>query len=219
MINPEVFRNTAYLKEGLKAPFLIIPNALIPERAEQLYEELIDAPSWKHEAISTNSGFVYERDAIRMDAAGAPLALKELYSYLSSKECLDWMTDISGRDCDGFFGSAALFRPGDQISEHNDHKVIDRADGAKAVRSVTFNYYLTRNWDRSHGGNFVWKTPRESIVPAFNTLVLFRVGPDSSHWVEPISEGVTQKRLSISGWFLSALLKPQLRLKKLNLKV
>lgn len=220
MINPEVFNNVGYLKEGLESPFLIVPNALMPDCAEQLYEELMSAYGWNHEAISTTSGFVYERDAIPMETAPAQSRLGEMFRFLSGQECLAWMTNVSGRVCDDFQGSAAIFRPGNQITEHSDHQVIVRPNGRKAVRAVTFNYYLAKNWDARLGGRFVWKTPREYIVPSFNTLVLFKVGSHSKHWVEPIAEGVTHTRLSVTGWFLTTLDNPESPQKrKLNIKI
>lgn len=87
-----------------------------------------------------------------MDSNDAPDALKELYHYLSGADCLKWITEVSGRTCDGFHGAAAIFKPGDQISVHNDKFILTREDGSKAIRSVTFNYYLTRDWDERWGG-------------------------------------------------------------------
>lgn len=218
MINPSVFNNIEFLKEGLKHPFLVIPDALTAESAEKLYSELMRFSDWEHQSL-TGSGFIYQRNKIGLGSALAPSCVNELFAFLSSPKCLQWVNAISGRKCDSFHGAAAFLRPGDQISEHNDHQVFVREDGVKVVRAVTFNYYLTKHWDERWGGRFVWKNPHVEVVPTFNTLVLFNVGSDSNHWVEPIAQGVEEKRLAITGWFLSSLDKPDVPRRKLNLKI
>lgn len=84
---------------------------------------------------------------------------------------------------------------------------------------VTFNLYLTKQWEAAWGGRLVWKNPRMEIVPSFNTLVLFSVGENTHHWVEPIAPGVTEKRLSVTGWFLNSPDRPGAPSKKLNIKI
>ena len=44
--------------------------------------------------------------------------------------------------------------------------------------------------------------PAQSVPPpAFNTLVLFNVGPDTSHFVTTVSPYAQSKRLAINGWW------------------
>lgn len=218
VINPDVFNDKQALKEGLKKPFHVIENALVPEFAERLYTDLMQCGHWDRTSIQ-DPGFTYQRDAILMGSTHAPPSLNELNAFLSSSECLKLITEISGRQCDGFHGAAAVFKPGDQISEHNDKFIIRRNDGTRAIRAVTFNLYLTKNWDERWGGRLIWKSPYTEIVPTFNTLVMFNVGQESRHWVETIKAGVETKRLSISSWFLSALPDLSAATRKLNLKL
>lgn len=217
-INPTVFNNKTALNEGLKKPFLVIRDALIPERAEQLYTELTAVGNWDRQSL-VKPNFVYQRDKIGMGSEHAPECLNQLYAFLTGSECLTWMTEISGRRCDDFHGAAAIFKPGDQITEHNDRLVFTKSDGTKTVRVVTFNLYLTKRWDERWGGRFVWKNPFTTITPTFNTLVLFNVGHDTNHWVEPIAEGVEEKRLSVTGWFLNSPNNSEASTRKLNLKI
>ena len=84
---------------------------------------------------------------------------------------------------------------------------------------VTFNLYLTKRWEAAWGGRLVWKHPRMEIVPSFNTLVLFNVGENTHHWVEPIAAGVTERRLSVTGWFLNTPDRHGAPKKKLNIKI
>lgn len=217
-INPDIFNDRAFLKEGLRQPFLVLRNALLPEKAEKLYEDLMQSGNWNRQSAVV-PGFAYERLNIEMESAQAPDSLAQIYQFLTGKECLEWISDVSERRCDDFHGSAAMFRPGDHISEHTDRMVVTKPNGVKIVRMVTFTYYLTKNWDAKWGGRLIWKTPYTEIVPEFNTLILFNVGNDTHHWVEPIAGGVIEKRLSITGWFLNSQSNQDISKKKLNLKI
>lgn len=217
-INPDVFNDKEALKEGLKQPCCIIHNALIPAIAEELYAELMVANRWDRQSL-VEPGFVYQRDKIGMGSAEAPPVLNQLHAFLSGEECLKWISEVSGRRCDDFHGAAAIFKPGDEISEHNDRFIFTKSDGCKAVRMVTFNLYLTKQWEAAWGGRLVWKNPRLEIMPSFNTLVLFNVGENTHHWVEPIAPGVTEKRLSVTGWFLNTPDRNDTLKKKLNIKI
>ncbi|XP_006641490.1 prolyl 3-hydroxylase OGFOD1 [Lepisosteus oculatus] len=76
-------------------------------------------------------------------------------------------------------------------------------------RRVAFILYLVPPWDSSDGGTLdLYGTDRnyqpeqivKSLVPSWNTLVLFEVSPVSFHQVsEVLSQG--KGRLSVSGWF------------------
>lgn len=217
-MNPQVFHDRAFVKDGLKQPFLVVRNALRPEIAEELYGDLMQAENWGRQAVA-EPGFIYERHNIAMESTQAPASLTRIYGFLSSPECLEWISEVSERKCDSFQGAAAMFRPGDRISEHTDRMVFTKPNGDKIIRMVTFTYYLTKNWDAKWGGRFIWKTPYSEIVPEFNTLVLFNVSSNSHHWVEPIAEGVTEKRLSMTGWFLNSQTNQDVLKKKLNLKI
>lgn len=218
MINPSILNNKEGLIEGLKRPFLLLEDALVPEVAERLYTELMQSEHWDRQSIA-DPGFVYRRDAIVMGSDHVPEGLAELFAYLSSAHILEWISAVSGRACDSFQGAAAVFKPGDQITRHNDKRILTKDDGSKTVRAVTFNYYLTKQWDAGWGGRLIWENPYTEILPSFNTLVLFNVGQDTHHWVEPVKEGVATRRLSITGWFMSSIPDSANPAKKLKLKI
>ncbi len=218
MINPNIFNDKNEMIEGLKRPFLLLEEALVPDLAERLSQELLESRHWDRQSI-TDPGFTYRRDAIVLGSEGAPPVLEELHAYLGSESCLRWVSEVSGRACDSFQGAAAIFKPGDQISRHNDKRILTREDGSRAVRAVTFNYYLTRHWDAGWGGRLIWENPYTEIMPSFNTLVMFNVGEGTHHWVEPVKEGVSTPRLSITGWFMSSLPAAADPAKKLKLKI
>lgn len=230
MLNERLLQDSNWLSQGLRQPFLVIENALQQDKAEALYRELEAFENWESESENSFQGkareqleklspqYTYRRRSIDLLSAQAPPTLQALKDYLLKESTLAWMSDVSGRRCDSFNGRAVLYGNGDYIAEHNDYYNKELADGSVISRSVTFNYYLTRDWREEWGGRFVWKNPYREIIPSFNTLVMFLVGPQSHHWVEPISEDAYGKRFAITGWFTAARKKEESR-KKLNLKL
>lgn len=202
MLNPAILDNKQEIREQLRQPVLVIKNALQEKKAEQLYEELLSSCAWVKQDRKTQD-YTFNRDIINMENDAAPPALKELYGCLMSEEMRRWFSEVSGRQCDSFKAAATLYNRGDRLTEHNDRYIYEEPGKPCYVRALTFNYYLTKAWDPGWGGNFVWKEPYRLISPAFNTLVLFNVTTNSHHWVEAVTGDAGEKRLSVTGWYLS----------------
>ncbi|MEE9304019.1 MAG: 2OG-Fe(II) oxygenase family protein [Thiotrichaceae bacterium] len=213
MLNPDLINNKQLVREQLRQPFVILENALIPEMAEKLYDELIDFDGWCYQNQRSLSekqiayqekhapGYTFSRYNLQFGVDKLPPSLQQFYRYLVSPPVLQWMADVSGRSCDDFEGGAALLKEGGHIAEHNDYGIFKQEDGITVTRALTFNYYLTRNWHSEWGGNFVWKKPYTKVVPGFNALVMFLVGQNSNHFVEAVSPLAREDRLAITGWF------------------
>jgi Rps23 Pro-64 3,4-dihydroxylase Tpa1-like proline 4-hydroxylase len=87
-------------------------------------------------------------------------------------------------------------KPGDYIMPHTD---LYRHENV--FRRVAFVIHLSKDWDVSYGGDFVWCNPHAVVPPrcisivaltsrlpdpsprSYNTMVLFPVSPHSCHWV------------------------------------
>lgn len=216
MLNQDIFSNKEKLQGLLHQPVVVIDNALETNVAEDLYDQLIESNAWETQGTDKGSiseydkDFNFKRDHIDLQNSNAPPALTELYNYLNSAEVRQMFGEISGRQCDSFRAAATIFNKGDQISDHNDLYIYD--EKPKYKRVLTFNYYLTKNWNAEWGGNLVWKKPHAVISPQFNTLVLFNVTTNSHHWVEPVLKDTENKRLSITGWFLQEIKKEKFKL-------
>jgi len=215
MFSRALLENRDAIKDGLRGPYLVIRDALEPDKAERLHAELAGTARWERQSV-TQRNFRYQRQQIRIgsgaDLNDVPASLVELYRFLTSAATLQWAHEVSGRRCVDFMGGAALYGHGDGISLHNDFMPHDGDHGGKLIRAMTFNYYLTKEWRPEWGGTFVWDKPRATIVPEFNTLVLFLVGPRSLHWVEPVADNVPAQRLAITGWFMRRRDVPRRRL-------
>jgi len=218
VLNLEILNDRDRIREGLKQPYLVLPNAFLPEVAETLYTELQATQAWSAEKFE-NELYEFERDRISFDAADAPPSLTRMYEYLRSSEMLGWFSTVSNRSSDDFVGFAGYYRDGHQLTKHNDMLTYAGKDGGLRARTVAFTYYLTRNWQASWGGRLIWEKPYAEILPEFNTLVLFVVGPASMHWVEPVDRNLPEKRLSLSGWYTNTLVRDARAVKKLKLSL
>jgi len=222
MLTQRVLDNKDEISRGLRQPYLAIENALQPRFAEQLRDELLESRLWRdqddgmmHErgGQQVANDFTYSRQGIVLGDPQAPAALDKLHRYLNSAATLEWFSEISDRKCQLFEGVATWFRPGDQISKHNDSFTRKLDDGRTQSRAVTFNYWLTKGWMPDFGGRLIWEKPYAEILPSFNTLVLFLPTKISEHWVEPVAEFLTVPRLAISGWFMTTSTNQANRLK------
>ena len=93
---------------------------------------------------------------------------------------------------------AEYYRPGDHSLPTPDF--LDQ-------RTIAFEWHLTKNWAHEWGGALYWcqETRAWSFIHAsFNTLVLYSVSHDTSHFVTPVKHEATEKRLSLTGWLNSA---------------
>lgn len=107
-------------------------------------------------------------------------------------------TRLSGRNCDGpTTFSASWYLPGDHSLPHTDAV----ARSATANRQVAFVWHLAKDWRREWGGALFWCPQGRYLPPQFNSLVLFNVGPDTSHFVTHVSPYAQGKRLAINGWW------------------
>jgi len=208
MFSSAAFSDLAAIKAELAGPFIIIKNALDQSIAEELYSSLINYNNWQKEDESifegtTADNYSYNRLSMDMADVAAPPPLKSLCAYLNSQSTLDFIENISNRKCDQFTGRAVAYRESHYIKSHNDLYAKRDDDQQILTRSVTFNYFLTKDWNSELGGQFVWENPHTIVNPSFNTLVMFLVGPDSYHHVTPIKTCGDNTRLVVTGWFVT----------------
>lgn len=213
MLNPDLFNNPQSVCEQLRRPFVILENALLPDVAEELHESLVNFDGWNYQDQQSLSdeqvayqethapGYTFSRYNLQFGVDKLPPALQKFHEYLVSEPVRLWMADVSGRRCDDFEGGAAMLREGGHIADHNDYGIYRQQDGTTVTRALTFNYYLTRNWQPEWGGNFIWKKPYTRVSPGFNTLVMFLVGQHSNHCVEAVGPAARERRLAITGWY------------------
>lgn len=130
------------------------------------------------------------------------LVLQELRSFLSSKEFLSFMKDITELPLkeESIDLSSSLYQNTDYLLPHDD-----RLEG----RKIAFMLYLSTLNEKDGGKLIFYKTkgsiPREeekAIIPKRNTFVFFKVSEKSFHEVEEVITNT--QRITIGGWFHGA---------------
>jgi len=120
--------------------------------------------------------------------------LCETEIFFDSPEFRNFVSEITATklgDVQDFF--ASWYRPGDFLTEHSDNGV---------QRSVALIFGFTKNWITDFGGNLNFVNRYEKIfTPAFNSLLIFNVKDDASHFVSEVVTHVTQKRFMVVGWY------------------
>jgi thioredoxin 1 len=200
-----------YLRQSLRGPssalkdvsarlaaggLVVIRDAFDSDFAERMYRMLDSCTAWRvHENYAERFSY-YHHNVYHPEEFPADLAwCSRVFNAQRSKL---WATRLSGRTCLGPTSiSASWYLPGDHSLPHTDNVTT----GAHYIRQLAFVWHLSKEWRSEWGGAFYW-CPRASYMsPAFNTLYLFNVGPESSHFVTQVSPYAQGKRLTINGWW------------------
>lgn len=170
---------------------VVIPDALESSFAEAVQRELDASTGWR--CFEGFHEFFWYRHHNLYDPASFPPSLRRCQAMFDSPRTKAWIEALSGRSVDATidFG-ASLYLPGDHSLPHTD-------EGSQ--RRVAFIWHLSKDWRADWGGQLVWCRDGASLVPQFNTLVLFDVSPASVHFVSAVSAHARGKRLTVNGWW------------------
>lgn len=173
-----------------------IRNAFEPEFAERMYRALDTCTAWRvYEGYEAD--FHYHHHNL-YDASDFPADLAWCSKIFDSASTKAWATRLSGRSCPGPAEvSAAWYLPGDHSLPHNDVA----PSGPNLGRQFAFVWHLAKDWRPEWGGALFWCSKACFLPPEFNTLWLFNVGPESTHFVTHVSPYAQGKRLAINGWW------------------
>jgi hypothetical protein len=181
---------------GLAAGGLVvIRDAFEPAFAERMHRSLDACTTWRvYEKYEEH--FHYHHHNLYRKSEYPP-DLKWCNKVFDSVATKTWATRLSGRECVGSTAfSASWYLPGDHSLPHSD-----ATESGEAKRQVAFVWHLTKDWRSEWGGALFWCSKALYLPPVFNTLVLFNVGPNTSHLVTQISPYAQGKRLAINGWW------------------
>lgn len=211
-LNPEYLQEKK--KEELKKhflnnnpfPHLELKHFFKEEKIEKLIkalekEEFLEKESDLFKFMQTHDFATSEREE-----------LQELRNFLSSKEFLSFMEEITSIKCKekSIDISASLYQNTDYLLPHDD-----QLEG----RKIAFMLYLSTLKESDGGKLILYKTkgsiPREeekAIIPEQNTFVFFKVSEKSFHEVEEVRSNI--QRITIGGWFHGANYKSSLQEKR-----
>jgi Rps23 Pro-64 3,4-dihydroxylase Tpa1-like proline 4-hydroxylase len=170
----------------------VIRDAFAPDLAERVFAALDGCTAWQVVEQFARP-FQNFRHCMLLDREQLSAPLLEYEHLLGAAGTRQFMSELSGVDCLAEPEvNITYYRPGDYQWPH-----ADAGDG----RNLSFVWNLTKGWQREWGGHLYWCSPPANVVPAFNTLVLFRVTTASYHFVCPVSPLARTKRLAVSGWW------------------
>jgi len=175
---------------------IAIRDAFEPEFAERMHRSLDTCTTWRlYEGYDEH--FHYHHHNL-YEVAEFPGDLAWCGQIFDSPETRELVTRLSGRPCPGPTEfSASWYLPGDHSLPHNDVGAND----ANSNRQVSFVWHLAKDWRSEWGGALFWCSKGCYLPPVFNTLWLFNVGPESSHFVTHVSPYSQGKRLAVNGWW------------------
>ncbi len=121
--------------------------------------------------------------------------LKTFYQFLNSKPFKIYLETLTGIAAfKRIDGAGFMYTSTDYLLPHDDH-----LEG----RALAYTFYLSKGFTANDGGTldfFTKNTIVKTIIPSFNTLVLFKVLPEQTF--HQVSEVLTmKKRYSIAGWY------------------
>jgi Rps23 Pro-64 3,4-dihydroxylase Tpa1-like proline 4-hydroxylase len=182
---------------------VVIRDAFIPEFAEHVWKQLDrDDLDWKRRSYIPQLELVPGHLSCKhaLDKSSYSTELLEVMDMLNNQKTKAFMETLSGRNCSGPTGNIAptWYKPGEYSSPHTDFTFM---------RSFTFLWNLSKDWDPSWGGAFHW-SPAGNMedgyhYPTFNTLLLFLPTPTSVHMVTPVEKNAKGKRLVLGGSFVA----------------
>lgn len=173
---------------------VVIRNAMDPLFAEAVYRDLYDA-EYAVDQDYHASGSHYHFHRLKQRNTDT---LNRTFALFNATDTKKWMSEMSNRDC---MGDSTVRG---EYYANGDHS-LPTTDFIYQ-RTVAFDWHLSRDWKPEWGGALYWcqeASQHAYIHQSFNTLVLYSVTKDTSHFVTPVTDQATEKRLSLSGWWNS----------------
>ena len=197
-LRPPVRAALAAVAPRLAAGELVaIRDAFESDFAERMFRSLDSCANWR--VYENYEGQFHYHHHNLYDPEEYPADLAWCSEVFDSSQTKAWVTRLSGRSCVGPTEvSASWYLPGDHSLPHND---VVATDGAQANRQVAFVWHLSKHWQPEWGGALFWCPKACYLPPVFNTLWLFNVSPESTHFVTHVSPYAQGKRLAINGWW------------------
>lgn len=183
----------AAVAEALRAGRLVVlRDALDSRLADHVHRELDECQDFQPYEDWSRPFFGCRHHNLH-DSARMPDVVTYCREQLGSSATKRFVTALSGAPCDGPLQFAASwYLPGDHSLPHTD---FDES------RSLAFVWHLTRDWQREWGGGLFWSPTGTTVLPSFNTLILFAVSQSSMHSVSVVSPRARSKRLALNGWW------------------
>lgn len=172
---------------------ILIPDALPPDFAEAVHRDLYGSDRWS--VFEGGHGFFHARSSVMSDLEAGSSALTACSRLFKSTATRRFITELSGQNCAGESNvTATWYRPGEYALPHDDVS-------ASNARSVAYIWYLTKDWRQEWGGALFWCPTGQYVRPQFNMLLMFAATPSNMHFICPVAQTATGKRLTVNGFW------------------
>src|SRR3990172_2002203 len=189
-VNPVYLRSAEGLRKRFASntpfPHLVLGN-FFSNKIKRVANQLLKEKFYEH-----NADLYQFQQTDDCKNAKQP-AVKEFYKFFSSKEFIQFISQITNTKLKSIDMSGFIYDDADYLLPHDD-----RLYG----RKIAYILNLTKNFTAKDGGAlqfFKGKKIIKFIPPTFNTFTIFKVSPKSLHQVQEILS--SKKRLSFGGWF------------------
>ena len=166
----------------------------LPQNTEQLAQN-----SEQAQKAFLQGKFSYNFDRSMPHVAGCNCVECRFKEWLAGPEVLGWISRLTGENLTGtgeLF--ASRYKAGQFLSPHHD----------KNKGTIGFVFNITKNWKPEFGGSLHmleedYVNINKVVLPKFNQLTIFNIPKVHGvpHFVSHVVEGVTNERLSFTGWF------------------
>eukprot|EP00405_Crypthecodinium_cohnii_P043076 CAMPEP_0206559656 /NCGR_PEP_ID=MMETSP0325_2-20121206/20528_1 /ASSEMBLY_ACC=CAM_ASM_000347 /TAXON_ID=2866 /ORGANISM="Crypthecodinium cohnii, Strain Seligo" /LENGTH=415 /DNA_ID=CAMNT_0054061207 /DNA_START=39 /DNA_END=1286 /DNA_ORIENTATION=+ len=202
-------------KRFRKGEMIKVTQAMRPEVAEALWQDLVHHKNWVSEARNhDNMQFKRHNMNCSHQHEDCPKVLSAFHAYL--QRSIDRWSQLPLAQLHMWpaFPMATWYRPGDHIAAHDDMTTSVE----QGTRALAFILSMTKNWPPKFGGQLGWFSKSTGTytqhAPEFNSLYIFEPSAISIHTVSPVvdeapdpikdpTSDYTVRRLTISGWFTS----------------
>lgn len=232
MLNPNLDRtNLADMFSNQKPfPYIVIDNFVVKEEFDKITNAVKNLYS-KSSKDSSGVKWQTEAELNKWGSSGTqlPSELINLEAFLSSKQILDFLQDVTGfvnLECtkqtnnSGYSFLHAMV-PGAFLAPHTDHTMD--MNGANTYHVLNIVYYVSEDWDANWGGGTsIHKTNGDIYTDVEyrpNRAVVFMHSPISVHGTTEVAPFAKGKRFSVYFDYYSGEAKPyhHLNIKKFEL--
>ena len=161
--------------------------------------ELLQKNSEKAKKAFLDSKFSYDFDRSMNHHAGCSCDECNFKSWIRSPNTMKWAGSITNEE---LTGTGELF-----ISRYKQHQFLSPHHD-KNKGKIGFVYNITKDWRPEWGGMLHimeadYKTVTKVVLPKYNQLTMFSIPKSNGipHYVSHVVGGVSNHRLSFTGWF------------------
>lgn len=203
--------NIDYLSKPF--PHCVIENFFDTKTANNLHENILHLNLKNADCKFTDKKDLHQYNKFAFsNIEKLPLSLKDIFMYLSSKEFITQIENLTGisnivhGDYNLRGAGIHMIKNKGFLGMHTDFNTYDHPEFGKLDRRINLLVYMNKDWDSSYKGDLLMYHPNnisevKCIQPIFNRCVIFNTTNKSVHGhPEPLSvpkEDIYRKSIAV----------------------